>query len=48
VKVAALLGPKIADRIFKQIGRREVLPEIAEPTLPEKSPSSGQKTINDY
>lgn len=48
VKVAALLGPKIADRIFKQIGRREASPGIAEPKLPEKSPSSGQKTINDY
>jgi helicase len=43
VKVAALLGPKIADRIFKQIGRREASPGIAEPKLPEKSPSSGQK-----
>ena len=48
VKVAALLGPKIADRIFKQIGRIEASPGIAEPKLPEKSPSSGQKTINDY
>jgi helicase len=47
-KVAALLGPKIADRIFKQIGRREAVPGIIESELPERSPSSGQKTINDY
>ena len=47
-KVAVLLGPKIAEKIFKQIGRREAVPGIIEPETPEKSPSSGQKTINDY
>jgi helicase len=47
-KVAALLGPKIAERIFKQIGRKEAVPGIIEPEIPEKSISSGQKTINDY
>ncbi len=47
-KVAALLGPKIADRIFKQIGTKKAVPEITGPEPPEKSISSGQKTINDY
>jgi helicase len=47
-KVAALMGPKIAARIFKQIGSREAVPGILESESPEKSPSSGQKTINDY
>lgn len=47
-KVATLLGPKIADRIFKQIGRREIVSELAEPETSEKSISATQKTINDY
>jgi helicase len=47
-KVAALLGPKIADRIFRQVGRAEIAPGIIESEHPEKNPSSGQKTINDY
>lgn len=47
-KVAVLLGPKIADRIFKQIRRTESIPGILEPEHPEKNSSSGQKTINDY
>ena len=47
-KVAALLGPKIAERIFKQIGKREIVPEVTEPESPEKDSSSGQRTINDY
>ena len=47
-KVAALLGPKIADRIFKQVGSREAVSGIVEREPPEKSPSSGQKTITDY
>lgn len=46
-KVAALLGPKVAERIFKQIRTRGV-PEIEEPETPGKSSSSGQRTINDY
>lgn len=47
-KVAALLGPKVAERIFKQIRTRGGVPEIEEPETPEKSSSSGQRTINDY
>jgi helicase len=47
-KVATLLGPKIAERIFKQIGVTEAVNEIVEPEPPEKSPSAGQKTISDY
>ncbi|MGA9187437.1 MAG: ATP-dependent DNA helicase [Methanosarcina sp.] len=47
-KVAALLGPKVAERIFKQIGKRGLAPEIKEPETPGKSSSSGQRTINDY
>ncbi|HPS89986.1 MAG TPA: helix-hairpin-helix domain-containing protein, partial [Methanosarcina vacuolata] len=53
-KVAALLGPKIADRIFKQIRNRGTFSGIIEseppngPESSEKSPYSGQKTINDY
>jgi helicase len=47
-KVAALLGPKVAERIFKQIGKRGGVPEIKEPETPGKSSSSGQRTINDY
>ncbi len=47
-KVAALLGPKVAERIFKQIGKRGLVPEIKEPETPGKSSSSGQRTINDY
>ena len=47
-KVAALLGPKVAERIFKQIGKRGVIPEIKEPETPGKSSSLGQRTINDY
>ncbi|HWQ44221.1 MAG TPA: ATP-dependent DNA helicase, partial [Methanosarcina barkeri] len=47
-KVAALLGPKVAERIFKQIGKRGGVPEIKEPETPGKSSSTGQRTINDY
>lgn len=47
-KVAALLGPKIAERIFKQIGRREAVPEVMETEPLEKGVSAGQRTINDY
>ncbi|MDR7664414.1 ATP-dependent DNA helicase [Methanosarcina sp. Z-7115] len=47
-KVAALLGPKVAERIFKQIRTRGEVPEIEEPETPGKSSSSGQRTINDY
>jgi helicase len=47
-KVAALLGPKIAERIFKQIGSGEEANKVFEPETPERSPSSGQKTINDF
>ncbi|MCO5383381.1 MAG: ATP-dependent DNA helicase [Methanosarcina barkeri] len=47
-KVAALLGPKVAERIFKQIRTRGGVPEIEEPETPGKSSSSGQRTINDY
>jgi helicase len=47
-KVAALLGPKIAERIFKQIGKREAFPEVVETEPLEKESHSGQRTINDY
>jgi helicase len=47
-KLAALMGPKIAEKIFKQIGRKEPVSEIAEPEPSEKGVSAGQKTINDY
>lgn len=47
-KVAALLGPKISERVFKQIGRREAAPEAIESESPEKDSSMGQRTINDY
>jgi helicase len=47
-KVAALVGPKIAERIFKQIGRREPVPEVSDIEPLEKSPHEGQRTISDY
>jgi helicase len=47
-KIAALLGPKIADRIFKQVGSKEEINKIFEPESLERSPSSGQKTISDF
>ena len=47
-KVAALLGPKIAERIFKQIGKREAFPEVIETEPLEKESHAGQRTINDY
>jgi helicase len=47
-KVSALLGPKIADRIFKQIGRIDKVPEAVESESPEKNSPKEQKTISDY
>ena len=47
-KIAALLGPKIAERIFKQIGKREIAPEFIDTIPVEKESSAGQRTINDY
>jgi helicase len=47
-KVASLLGPKIAERIFKQIGRKETVPEVTEAEPPGKDSSAGQKAITDY
>ena len=47
-KVSALMGPKIADRIFKQVGRTEIYSGIFESESAEKGSSSEQKTINDY
>jgi len=47
-KVAALLGPKIAERVFKQIGRREAILEIADSETSRKDSSTRQRTINDY
>jgi helicase len=47
-KVAALLGPKISERIFKQIGRKEAIPEVVEAKPLEKDSYMGQRTINDY
>ncbi len=47
-KVAALLGPKISERVFKQIGIREAVPEAVEAESLEKDSYMGQRTINDY
>ena len=47
-KVAALLGPKISERIFKQIGRKEAIPEVVEAKPLEKDSYMGQRTINDF
>jgi helicase len=47
-KITALLGPKIAERIFKQVGRREIAPEFIDSVPVEKDSSAGQRTINDY
>jgi helicase len=47
-EVTALLGPKISERIFKQIGRREAIPEVVEAKSLEKDSYMGQRTINDY
>ena len=47
-KIATLLGPKIAERIFKQIGKREIAPEFIDTIPVEKESSAGQRTINDY
>ena len=47
-KVAALLGPKISERLFKQIGIREAVPEAVEAESLEKDSYMGQRTINDY
>src|SRR5690606_11058200 len=47
-KIAALLGPKIADMIFKQVGSKEEINKIFEPESLERSPSSVQKTISDF
>jgi helicase len=46
--VAALVGPKIAERIFKQIGRRETVPESLDTEPLEKGSPEGQRTISDY
>jgi helicase len=47
-RVVALLGPKITERIFKQVGRKELVPEIVEAELLKKDFSAQQRTINDY
>jgi helicase len=47
-KVSALMGPKIADRIFKQVGRTETASGRFESEYSEKGSSSEQKTITDY
>ena len=47
-KVAALLGPKISERLFKQIGIREAVLEAVEAESLEKDSYMGQRTINDY
>jgi helicase len=47
-KVSALMGPKIADRIFKHVGRAETSSGLFESKSIEEGSSSEQKTINDY
>ncbi|MGB9133240.1 MAG: ATP-dependent DNA helicase [Methanosarcina sp.] len=47
-KVAVLMGPKIAEKIFKQIGRKEAVNEITDPEPSQKGFAAGQRTINDY
>lgn len=47
-QVAALVGPKIAERIFKQIGRKEAVPETPDSESLDNGSPEGQRTINDY
>jgi helicase len=47
-QVAALVGPKIAERIFKQIGRREPVPEVSNIEPLERGSPEGQRTISDF
>ena len=50
-KIAVLLGPKIAEKIFKQIEKREPTPEVSEIFklhAAEKDSSPVQRKINDY
>ncbi|TAH58498.1 MAG: ATP-dependent DNA helicase, partial [Methanosarcina mazei] len=46
--IAVLVGPKITERIFKQIGRREAVSEFSDIEPLEKGSSDGQRTISDY
>lgn len=47
-KVAALLGPKISERVFKQLGKREAASPVSDSQSDQKESQSGQRTINDY
>jgi helicase len=47
-KVTVLLGPKISERVFKQIGKRNTINEAVETEFLEKDSSTGQRTISDY
>ena len=51
--VAAVVGPKIAERIFRQLGRDdaagiEFSAEMQVPEAGEEKAEAGQKTFNDF
>ena len=47
-KVAALLGPKISERVFRQIGKSEFIPKATGTKSSENDSNTGQRTIHDY
>jgi helicase len=47
-KVAALLGPKIAEKIFNQIERRKAVPEVMRIASNEKDFPYVQRKANDH
>ena len=47
-KVAALLGPKISERVFRQIGKSEFIPKATGTKSPENDSNTGQRSIHDY
>ncbi len=47
-QVATLVGPKIAEKVFKQIGRKETVPESSDIESLEKGFPERQRTISDY
>ena len=47
-KVAALLGPKIAEKIFNQIERRKTVPEVMKIASIEKDFPYVQRKTNDH
>lgn len=47
-KVAVLLGPKISERVFRQIGKSDSVLKAIGAKSPEKDSTTGQRTIHDY